>query len=147
MKFLIKKIYIILFLLIISLIGSKLLAKEGKIRYSKENISSYFSGIISANQSSNNKAFDYFKKAKSLKNKHSKFNAEYIRTLILVEKFDQAFEFSKSIWSKNEFIFEVDLLLGLEYFINKDYVNAETHFERLNKVSQYNPFFNDYKRF
>ena len=144
MKFLIKKIYIILFLLIISLIGSKLLAKEGKIRYTKENISSYFSGIISANQSSNNKAFDYFKKAKSLKNKHSKFNAEYIRTLILVEKFDQAFEFSKSIWSKNEFIFEVDLLLGLEYFINKDYVNAETHFERLNKVSQYNLFFNDF---
>ena len=144
MKFLIKKIYIILFLLIISLIGSKLLAKESKIRYSKENISSYFSGIISANQSRNNKAFDYLKKAKSLKNRHSKFNAEYIRTLILIEKFDQAFKFSKSVWSNKEFIFEVDLLLGLEYFINKDYVNAEIHFERLNKVSQYNLFFDDF---
>ena len=71
MKFLIKKIYIILFLLTILLFESKLFAKENKIRYSKENISSYFSGIVSVNQNNNNKAFDYLKKAKSLKNKHS----------------------------------------------------------------------------
>jgi Tfp pilus assembly protein PilF len=144
MKFLIKKIYIILFLLTILLIGTKLFAKESKIRYSRENISNYFSGIISANQGSNNKAFDYLKKTKSLKNKHSKFNAEYVRTLILIEKFEQAFTFSKSVWANDEFIFETDLLLGLEYFIKKDYINAEKHFERLNKFSQYNLSFNDF---
>ena len=144
MKFFIKKIYIILFLLTILLVGSKLFAKESKIRYTKENISSYFSGIISVNQSYNNEAFKYLKKAKSLKNMHSRFNAEYIRTLILIEKFEQAFAFSKSVWTNDEFIFETDLLLGLDYFINKDYVNAETHFKRLNKISQYNLFFNDF---
>ena len=141
MKFLIKKIYIILFLLTILLFESKLFAKENKIRYSKENISSYFSGIVSVNQSNNKKAFVYLKKAKSLKNKHSRFNAEYIRTLILIDKFEQAFAFSKNVWTNDEFIFEADLLLGLDYFINKDYVNAETHFKRLNKISQYNLFF------
>ena len=144
MKFLIKKIYIILFLLTILLFESKLFAKENKIRYSKENISSYFSGIVSVNQNNNNKAFDYLKKAKSLKNKHSRFNAEYIRTLILIDKFEQAFAFSKNVWTNDEFIFEADLLLGLDYFINKDYVNAETHFKRLNKISQYDLFFNDF---
>ena len=144
MKFFIKKIYIILFLLTILLVGSKLFAKESKIRYTKENISSYFSGIISVNQSYNNEAFEYLKKVKSLKNIHSRFNAEYIRTLILIEKFEQAFAFSKSVWTNDEFIFETDLLLGLDYFINKDYVNAETHFKRLNKISQYNLFFNDF---
>ena len=144
MKFFIKKIYIILFLLTILLVGSKLFAKESKIRYTKENISSYFSGIISVNQSYNNEAFEYLKKVKSLKNMHSRFNAEYIRTLILIEKFEQAFAFSKSVWTNDEFIFETDLLLGLDYFINKDYVNAETHFKRLNKISQYNLFFNDF---
>ena len=144
MKFLIKKIYIILFLLTILLFESKLFAKENKIRYSKENISSYFSGIVSVNQSNNKKAFDYLKKAKSLKNKHSRFNAEYIRTLILIDKFEQAFAFSKNVWTNDEFIFEADLLLGLDYFINKDYVNAETHFKRLNKISQYDLFFNDF---
>ena len=144
MKFFNKKIYIILFLLTILLVGSKLFAKESKIRYTKENISSYFSGIISVNQSYNNEAFEYLKKVKSLKNMHSRFNAEYIRTLILVEKFEKAFTFSKSVWTNDEFIFETDLLLGLDYFINKDYVNAEKHFERLNKISQYNLFFNDF---
>ena len=144
MKFLIKKIYNILFLLTILLIGPELFAKESKIRYSKESISSYFSGIVSINQSNNYKAFNYLKKAKSLKNKHSKFNAEYIRTLILIEKFEQAFAFSKNVWTNDEFIFEADLLLGLDYFIKKDYINAETHFERLNKISQYNLFFNDF---
>ena len=144
MKFFNKKIYIILFLLTILLVGSKLFAKESKIRYTKENISSYFSGIISVNQSYNNEAFEYLKKVKSLKNMHSRFNAEYIRTLILIEKFEQAFAFSKSVWTNDEFIFETDLLLGLDYFINKDYVNAEKHFERLNKISQYNLFFNDF---
>ena len=144
MKFLIKKIYIILFLLTILLVGSKLFAKESKIRYTKENISSYFSGIISVNQSYNNEAFEYLKKVKSLKNMHSRFNAEYIRTLILVEKFEKAFAFSKSAWTNDEFIFEVDLLLGLDYFINKDYLNAETHFKRLNKISQYSLFFDEF---
>ena len=144
MKFLIKKIYIILFLLLILLVGPKVFAKESKIHYTKENISSYFSGIISANQSYNKEAFEHLKKAKSLKNIHSRFNAEYIRTLILLEKFEQAFAFSKNVWTKNEFIFETDLLLGLNYFINKDYINAETHFERLNKVSKYNLFFNNF---
>ena len=144
MNFFIKKIYIILFLLTILLVGSKLFAKESKIRYTKENISSYFSGIISVNQSYNKEAFEYLKKVKSLKNMHSRFNAEYIRTLILIERFEQAFAFSKSVWTNDEFIFETDLLLGLDYFINKDYVNAEVHFERLNKISQYNLFFNDF---
>ena len=124
--------------------GSKLFAKESKVRYSKEDISSYFSGIISANQSNNDKAFDYLKKTKSLKNKHSRFNSEYIRTLILIEKFEQAFAFSKNVWVNDEFIFEADLLFGLNYFINEDYINAEKHFKRLNKISEYNIFYSDF---
>ena len=79
-----------------------------------------------------------------LQNVHSKFNAEFIRTLILIDKFEEAFAFSKSVWNDNEFIFEADLLLGLDYFINKDYTNAEKHFKRLNQVSRYNPFFRDF---
>ena len=98
MKFLIKKIYIILFLLSILLIESKIFAKESEIQYTKENISNYFSGIISVNQNYNNKAFKHLKKVKSLKNKHYRFNIEFIRTLVLLEKFEQAFSFSKSVW-------------------------------------------------
>ena len=106
MKFLIKKIYIILFLLPILLAGSKVFAKESKIQYTKENVSNYFSGIIYANQNNNNEAFEHLKKAKSLKNIHSRYNAEYIRTLILLEKFDKAFSFSKNA-SRNSVFFNM----------------------------------------
>ena len=144
MKFLDKKIYITLFLLIILLFECKVLAKDNEIQYTRENISNYFLGIISVNQDNNNEAFKYLKKVKSLKNEHSKFNTEFIRTLVLLEKFNQAFAFSKSIWNEDELFFEADLLLGLNFFIKKDYINAEKHFERLNEISQYNLFFKDF---
>ena len=98
MKYIINKIYIILFLLVILLIESKALAKKSDIKYTKENISHYFSGIISANRDYNNEqAFKHLKKVQSLKNVHSKFNIEFLRTLVLLEKFNESFAFSKSI--------------------------------------------------
>ena len=50
MKFLIKKIYIILFLLAVVLTTNKIFAKENKIQYVEKDISNYFLGVISANQ-------------------------------------------------------------------------------------------------
>ena len=52
----------------------------------------------------------------------------------------------KDAWasqSRNTF-FEVDLLLGLNYFINDDYPKAEKHFKRLNNISRYNLFPDDF---
>ena len=79
-----------------------------------------------------------------MKNNHFNFSIQFIHTLVLLEKFEQASAFSKSIWLEDEFFFEVDLLLGLESFIKNDYLNAEKHFERLNKISRHNLFFEDF---
>ena len=119
-------------------------AKDSDIQYTRENISNYFSGIISANKDYNNRAFKHLKKVESLKNKHSEFNVEFIRTLILLEKFKKAFAFSKSVWGEEKLFFEADLLLGLDSFIKKDYENSKKYFERLNKISRYNLFFDDF---
>tara|TARA_B100000809_G_scaffold93066_1_gene91711 strand:+ start:645 stop:2363 length:1719 start_codon:yes stop_codon:yes gene_type:complete len=143
MKFLIKKIYIILFFLTIFLIQLEAFARDSKALYTRENISNYFLGIVSANNNFNNEALRYLKKVESLKNRHSKFNVEFVRTLVLLEKFDEAFIFSKSVWDENELFFEADLLLGLDSFKKKDYKNSEKYFERLNKISRYNVFFDD----
>ena len=144
MKFLVNKIYIILFLLIILLFESKSFAKDNKIQYTRENISNYFLGIVSVSKDRNSKALNYLEKVQTLKNKHSKFNIEFIRTLVLLEKFDQAYVFSQDIWNESEFLFEADLLLGLDFFIKKDYIGAEKHFKRLNKISRYNLFFDNF---
>jgi hypothetical protein len=143
MKFLIKKIYIILFFLTIFLTQLEAFARDSKVLYTRENISNYFLGVISANNNFNNKAFRYLKKVESVKNRHSQFNVEFVRTLVLLEKFDEAFIFSKSIWDENELFFEADLLLGLDSFKKKDYKNSEKYFERLNKISRYNVFFDE----
>ena len=144
MKFLINKIYIISLLLIIFLIEPTAFAKDKKIQYSSKNISNYFSGIVSVSKNYNNRAFKHLKKVQLLKNRHSQFNIEFIRTLVLIEKFDEAFAFSKNVWTEEEFFFEADLLLGLNFLIKEDYINAEKHFERLNKISKYNLFFKDF---
>ena len=144
MKFFIKKIYIVLFLGLILLSHFKVYAKDNEIQYTRKNISNYFLGIISSNQHYDNQAYKYLKKVQSLKKKHSNFNIEFIKTLVLLEKFDKAFSFSKSIWDEDELLFEADLLLGLESFLNKDYSSAKRYFKRLNKTSRHNLFFDEF---
>lgn len=143
MKILIKKIYIIFFLVMI-LNQANVFAKDSKFLYTGENISNYFLGLISINKDSNNEAFQYLKKVQLLKDEHYRYNVEFIRTLVLLEKFDIAYTFSKKIWKKEELFFEIDLLIGLQNFLKKDYKNAEKYFKRLNSISENNPFFEDF---
>jgi len=142
MKFCIKKIYIILILAI--LIQPRVFARDNKDIYTRENISNYFSGIISAKNYNNKDTYKFLKKIQLLKNHHSRYNVEFINNLVLLGKFDKALAFSESIWDKNELFFEADLLLGLRLFKNKDYINSEKHFERLNTPSGSNLYFNDF---
>ena len=142
MKFMIKKIYIILLLII--LIQPKVFSRDNKVLYTEENISNYFSGIISAKNYDNKEAHKYLKKIQFLKNDHFRYNIEYLKTLILLKKFDRALTFSKKTWKENEFFFEADLLLGLDSFKKGDYKNSKKYFERLNKASRYNLYFNDF---
>ena len=118
MKYYIKKIYLILLLITILSLSTETFSKENKIKYSKDNMSNYFSGIISANQNYTGTAFKYLNKIQALKNSHHNFNIQFIRTLVLLGKFEEAFKFSKKIRLESESFFEVDLLLGLNYFIN-----------------------------
>jgi len=144
MKFIIKKIYIILFLLTIFQIQPEAFARDNKIQYSRENISNYFLGMLFVKNDKNDEAFKYLNKMQLLKDRHSKYNVEFVRTLVLSEKFNKAVNFSKDVWDKNELFFEADLLLGLDSFIRKDFNDSEKYFKRLNKTSRYNLFFDDF---
>ena len=136
MKHFIKIFYLILLLTAVQFIGQISFSKEAKIKYSKKDISNYFSGIISSKQKNDDAAYEYFDRVKSLKNIHSNYNNQFIYTLISLGKFNKAFEFSKDVWIEEKFFFEIDLLLGLNSFIKKDYVNAEKYFKRMNIFSQ-----------
>jgi len=124
-----KKIYIILILSGIFLNGHPTYASNSKKQYSSHNTSNYFSGVILSNKNDNEKAFKHLNKVKLLKNEHFQYNIEFIRILVLLKKFDQAFNFSREVWKEDDYFFEADLLLGLENFVKKDYINAEKYFK------------------
>ena len=144
MKYLIKKTYLALLFSII-LFPSVLSGKEVKTKYTRGSTANYFSGVVSINQFNNtDKAYKYLYKIQFLKNAHTNYNVKFIYTLILLEKYKEALNFSKSIWSKEEFFLEVDLLIGLDFFIKKDYLSAEKHFKRLNKNTKNFLIFGDF---
>ena len=144
MKLILKKFFIISIFLNLVISSSISYSKNTNSEYKKEDISNYFLGITLANQSYNKQAYKHFNKVNKIKDKHTNFNIEFTRTLVLIDKFKEAFSFSKKIWIEEEDFFEADLLLGLNSFINKDYEKAEIYFEKLNKLSRYNLIFQDF---
>ncbi len=137
----IKKNFSIFFVLIILIFPLDVYGKNTNIKYTNSSISNYFLGIVSLNQNYTNEAYKYLNKSKSLKNIHSNYNIKFIRTLVLLDKFEQAFSFSRDLQKEGKLFFEADLLLGLDYFINKDYKNAKKHFQRLSINETYYNFF------
>ena len=139
-----KKINFILFITIFLFPNTSIYAKDGNQKYSKSNISNYFSGLIYMNQANNDAAFKHFKKIQFLKEKHSNYNIQFARTLVLLDKFDQAYLFLDETWNEDEYFFESDLLLGLESFLNEDFSKAKKHFKRINNSSNYDFYFEDF---
>ena len=144
MKYFKKNIYLVFLYINISLISVTVFDNNAKASYSKDDVFNYFSGIVALSQNNTTSGFKYLKKINSLKNVHYNYNIKFLRSLVLLNKFDEAFSFSKEVWDEEILYFDADLLLGLNYFIKKDYINAEKYFSRLNKFSKYNLFLDDF---
>ena len=144
MKYFIKTIYLITVVIIVLFPSAETLGKGTKFKYSQEDVSNYFSGIVSISQNYTTAGYKYLNSVQSLRSIHSNFNIQFIRSLILLGKFEQAFVFAKSIWREDELFFEIDLLLGLKSLIEKDYTSAEKYLERLDKIYQDDLFFDDF---
>ena len=110
MKFFIKTIYLILVSSLFTLNITNSFSKDINIKYSKEEVFNYLSGAISLNQNNTKKSLEYFSKIKSLGETHSNYNIKFIRSLILLGKFKDAFVFAKNISREDEQLFEVNLL-------------------------------------
>ena len=83
MKYLIKTIYLFLIALCFLLPKTVVLGKEKNPKYSQENISNYFSGIVSLKQNYTDEGLKYLKRVESLEEVHTNFSIHYINSLIL----------------------------------------------------------------
>ena len=139
MRLFYKNIYLIIISASILFLNTTSWLQANTFNYTKKDVSNYLSGIISSDQNNHSRAYRHFKETQFLKKEHKKFNIHYIYNLILLEKFKESVVFSKSIWKENELFFELDLILGIDYFIKNDYEKAEKHFSRLriNKKNSY----------
>ena len=144
MKFFIKTIYLTFILSLFLLNSTKGFSRDAVNKHTKEEVSNYLSGVLSLSQNNIERSLHYFNKAKSLKKVHLNYNVNFIKSLVLLGRFEEAFTFANSIWKESEFFFEVDLLLGLEAYIKKDYKLAEKYFVRINQISFSNYLFEDF---
>ncbi|MDC0059506.1 hypothetical protein OAJ18_00630 [Pelagibacteraceae bacterium] len=144
MKFYFKKINLIACLFFVYYLNSHAFAKDSEFSYSREDIGNYFLGILASNEGSVKEAYKHLKKVQTLKSKHKNFNRQFIHTLVMLDRFDQAFSFSREVWQEDDLFFEADLLLGINSLIEKKYKNAEKYFLRLNRFSENNYILDDF---
>ena len=131
-------IYILIFFSFLSNFNAH--SSNQKILYSKKSISNYFSGIISSNNNNNKLALKYFHNLSHLKNKHDQFNREMVFTLVQVQKIPEAFLYLKKLRKKNLNFFNANLLLGINYFLEKNYTKSESYFNLIIQTRKYSNF-------
>jgi len=122
-------IYILIFFSFLSHFNAH--SSNQKILYSRKSISNYFSGIISSNNNNNKLALKYFNKLNHLKNNHDQFNRKLVFTLIQTQKIPEVFLYLKKLRKKNLNFFNANLLLGINYFLEKNYQKSASYFNSI----------------
>ena len=127
------KVFFILFLFIFS---NEAKSKNNQnIEFNVNELSNYFSAVISYGNQDNEQALKYFKSSKNLLNKHDEYLKQYIFSLVLnqnVKRAIQEIKFAQN--KKNSNFFESYLLLTLDSIKKKDYEKSSLY---LNKISNY----------
>ena len=127
------KVFFILFLFIFS---NEAKSKNSQnIEFNVNELSNYFSAVISYGNQDNEQALKYFKSSKNLLNKHDEYLKQYIFSLVLnqnVKRAIQEIKFAQN--KKNSNFFESYLLLTLDSIKKKDYEKSILY---LNKISNY----------
>ena len=125
------KIFIYILIFFSFLLNLNAHSSNQEILYSRKSISNYFSGIISANNNNNKLALKYFNNLNYLKNYHDRFNRELIFTLVQTRKIPELFLYLKKLKEENLNFFNANLLLGISYLLEKNYIKSASYFDSI----------------
>ncbi len=130
-----KFIYIIFKILVFTSIflGIQTYSHSKVLDFSKDakNISNYFSGALAFNNYDYDVSKRYFDKFSKSEKPNKNFSSSLLQSLINLQKYNEAYSYSKSLENKNLTNFESKLFLGLFEFKNKNYIKAKEHFSNL----------------
>ena len=125
------KIFVYILIFFSFLLNFNAYSANQKILYSRKSISNYFSGIISSNNNNNKLALKYFNNLNHLKNNHNQFNREIIFTLVQTKEISKLFLYLKKLKKKNLNFFDANLLLGISYLLEKNYMKSSSYFNSI----------------
>ena len=120
------------FLLILLFCQSPLYSKNTTLNdFNSNHLSNYFSGIVAYENNENSKALKFFKSSKHLIKKHNSYLENYLYTLVLEGKVQQAAsEIKQNLTEDNSNFFEAHLVLALESLKRKNYKKSSKHLQR-----------------
>ena len=117
----------------ISIIFNSVNAKNFKNNYNVDDISSYFSGVLYLNDNDFENSHKFLKKLNGLEDIHTSYFKMFQYSLVNLEKFKEAYIYAKKMEKKNIASFESNLIIGIYYLKNKNYIKSSKYFQKLHK--------------
>jgi tetratricopeptide (TPR) repeat protein len=120
------------FALILLFYQSPLYSKSKTLNdFNSHHLSNYFSGIVAYENNDNSQALKFFKSSKSLIKQHDSYLKNYVYTLVLEGKVQQATsEIKQNLTEGNSNFFEAHLVLALDSLKRKNYKRSKEHLQR-----------------
>jgi tetratricopeptide (TPR) repeat protein len=134
------KIFVYILIFFSFLLNFNAYSANQKILYSRKSISNYFSGIISSNNNNNKLALKYFNNLNHLKDNHDQFNRELVFTLVQTEKIPELLSYLKKLRKENLNFFNANLLLGISYLLEKNYMESSSYFNSIIQTRKFSNF-------
>jgi tetratricopeptide (TPR) repeat protein len=99
--------------------------------FNSHHLSNYFSGIVAYENNDNSQALKFFKSSRSLIKQHDSYLENYIYTLVIEGKVQQATnEIKQNLTEGNSNFFEAHLVLALDSLKKKNYKRSKEHLKR-----------------
>ena len=120
------------FALILFFYQSPLYSKSKTLNdFNSHHLSNYFSGIVAYENNDNSQALKFFKSSKSLIKQHDSYLENYVYTLVLEGKVQQATsEIKQNLTEGNSNFFEAHLVLALDSLKRKNYKRSREHLKK-----------------
>ena len=120
--------------------------KNVSFNYNAKNVSNYFSALISFDDFDYIKSQEFFKKIKDSQKDETRHSSKHLQSLITLEKYIEAENYSKNLANKKQDNFESNLILGLKELKQNDSKKAQIYFDKL-RLNKENPLIFDVLKF
>ncbi len=127
---------LIIYLFIFLTISNITLAKISDKFSDANDVSNYFSGVLSINDNQYQKSYFYLKSLNNLEDSHYMYSQYYQYSLVALGKFKDAAKYSKKLKDKKLDSFKSNLISAVYFLENKDFKNASFYLKKLEDKNQ-----------